>query len=115
MSAEWVDIGGGRKRLVKPKEDDGPQRSPNASPLYSPPEIFVKGSVAHIARTLPRSTRPDGSPAVRGADGYTKEGFPIIESQQTIDRVKSMNPELHLQHGDSTDATIERMLKEVPE
>ena len=50
--------------------------------------------VAHVSRKLPRHTLADGSPAVKGAAGYTAKGEPIIESQADIDRIERLNPDL---------------------
>ena len=52
----------------------------------------VAKSVAHISRVLPSHILEDGTRATKGADGYTAEGFPIIESQATIDRIERLNP-----------------------
>jgi hypothetical protein len=53
---------------------------------------IVSKGVAHVSRILPKHTLEDGSPAIKGADGYTKAGEPIIESQATIDRIQRLNP-----------------------
>ncbi len=77
---------------------------------------IVKANVAHVAKTLPWGKREDGSPAIKGADGYTPEGRPIVESQATIDRIRRQNPEYGLGYGeDVIESECEQALNEVPE
>ncbi len=96
---EWIDMGNGKRRLVERRE--APRAHPARSkvfPLMQAP--VIKKSVAHVSRVLPSHRLEDGSPAIKGADGYTPAGEPIIESQRTIDRIRRLNPEYGLDYGD---------------
>lgn len=92
MAWKWIDTAKGRK-MVEVKERaaarDHPARSTAFPAIQSP--IISKG-VGHVSRVLPAHKLEDGSPATKGADGYTEEGYPIIESQATIDRIEKLNP-----------------------
>ncbi len=47
--------------------------------------VVVKKSITHISRVLPKGTP--------GADGYTKEGYAIVQNQATVDRIRKLNPQ----------------------
>jgi len=94
----WVQVTETKRRLVRRDSLEAPQAHPAKSPVFGSFDISVKRGVGHIARSLPNHKLEDGSPAVKGADGYTPEGFPIVEGQATIDRIKRLNPEFD--HGE---------------
>jgi len=108
---EWVDVGGGKRRLIEIREEEPP--SPNRSRKFAAPNFTVKAGVGHVARSLPHHLDENGEPVIKGAAGYTNEyggkvRRPIIESQADIDRIRKMNPEMGLTYGNDTlDATLD--------